>query len=1475
MESSLLTSASSVDIADAYSTAIDTVSEATSSINPAMAVVPHNTTSLGLFGGAVLALLTFLTISLPATLYTVFSTSLTFTLNFTTLLLILLCFASIVSWVVRYRYMNMYERLPPEPQRDEPQIELFPATSEGDSKPGLSNYLDEFLSAIKVFGYLERPVFHELTRTMHTRKLMAGETLLLEEEQGFCLVVEGLVQIFLKSKNDDTGSELSDDESEDDLQGQKQGYQLLTEVKSGAPMSSLFTILSLFTEEIKLKHEGMDPANGSSQRPISREAVVHSQSTPDSIPSTPVYPQSPTAIKGFSRARRSSSMLGEGRMPSIPPLSLEKSSEDVGQAQAEAYRQAKSVHPNILARATVDSTIAIIPASAFRRLTRIYPKSTAQVISVIISRLNRVTLATGYAYLGLAKEILRTEKSLSRLTTCELPDYLRDGALNRLKEKFSEERERIAPEDATKGIALHNPRTGMRRKASNAGKRDASIRSRLHQGRSGSVMLDRMSPIGRELSPMDRHGVSAGDLLASGRTPRPSFSTPIHTPNVPRREASKDADYFARGNIAPVGQESTDEDTVFREAILDCFCKTIGLTNISTSKVAPSHEQSPRLVSFDAKKQKAVFHSAFGLMDPYETSAFDFDTESMRSTSISALSVEGPGNIFEELVNDVEILFFPKNAVLVEQGERNPGLYYVIDGFLEVSIVTDGDVIVDIPERTPARTARESRESLLNASKKPSRQRPDRTNSEKQNAPRGREHLYLIKPGGVAGYIGSVSNYRSLVEVTAKSDVFVGFLSRSAVERIVEKHPIVLLTLAKRLTALLPQLILHVDFALEWMQANAGQVIYNQGEESDAIYIVLNGRLRALHESDSGAVSVLGEYAQGDSVGELEVLTDNDRPASLHAIRDAELAKFPKTLFNSLAFEHTGVSMKISKIIARRMRSLIEEMGTDRRAAVARTNSSSTENLRTIAILPVTSGIPVVEFASRLTTALIQIGTPSGVASLNQTTILQHLGRHAFNRMGKLKLSQYLADLEEKFGIVLYVADTSVQSPWTQTCVSKADCILLVGLADGSPNIGEYERFLLTTKTTAIKELVLLHPERYCPPGLTRKWLQNRSWINGAHHHVHMSHQLPSEPVSSQNRRFGSALKQRVQVIQDQIQKYAARKPPRRPLYTSEAPSKSDFHRLARHLRGKSIGLVLGGGGARGCAHVGILRALEESGIPIDIIGGTSIGSLVGGLYAWDADIIPTLGKAKKFSGRMASFWRFLLDATYPTASYTTGHEFNRGIFKTFGNAQIEDFWIPFYCNSTNISKSRPEIHASGYAWRYVRASMSLAGLLPPLCDEGNLLLDGGYVDNLTVAHMKSLGADVIFAVDVGSIDDDTPQNFGDSLSGLWALLNRWNPLSSTPNPPTLSEIQSRLAYVSSVDALERAKNMPGCHYMRPDVDRFGTLEFGSFEAIYMAGYEYGRRFVEELREQGEIPGLTGTEEKGHLRRTAGRRASI
>lgn len=1403
-------------------------------------------------------------------------------------MLIALAFVSTVSWFIRYRFLNMYSRLPPEPQRKEAQIDLFPDIQEGDSKPGLGNYLDEFLSAIKVFGYLERPVFHELTRTMQTRKLIAGETLMLEEEKGFTLVVDGLVQIFVKSTREGKqGSEETlhfDDASSDEEENHhgRQGYQLLTEVKNGAAMSSLFSILQLFTEDIQLRKSRNSTSSMSSAGGPSHPHV------PDSTPVSPRVGMMSSPQSTTSDHSESTTINGHtDSLPAVPPLHLDDGNATPNfQPHPPKKRRRKSVHPDIVARATVDTTIAIIPASAFRRLTRLYPRATAHIVQVILTRLQRVTFATAHSYLGLTTDVLGVERQSAKYTTWDLPNDLRGGALDRLKDKFMRERDRMGPEEVCKGIALHNPFAGRRRRSSSSLRKDAVLQARVPSDQRPVAFSHQPSAFNG-----DSTGVSPGDLLSTIQLsrfgPRHELMGPrLGTPLAERERAPFRPAGLGGRPSAFQRKDSIDEDTIFRESILDCMMKGIGLTESTRDALRKgshaSGDASPRLLSYDSRRQKAVFSNAFGFIDPYEGSG-DGETESMMSMSVTSAGGTSPVvNLREELRHDIEVVYFPQGSVLVEQGERPPGLYYVIDGFLDVGIPVNerGDDLVGSSRPSVSQAQEELFPNLKRTTTGSSRASGAAGSSDSRRKCQSRKSLYLIKPGGMQGYIGALASYRSYTDVVAKTDVYVGFLPRASLERIADRYPIALLTLAKRLTSLLPRLLLHIDFALEWVQVGAGQVIYHQGDESDAIYLVLNGRLRSVLEGHNGKMTVIGEYGQGESVGELEVMTESTRPATLHAIRETELAKFPRSLFNSLAQEHPGITIQVSKLIAQRMRDLVEhplsEKGLEQGQASGVQTATSTVNLRTVAILPVTAGVPVVEFGQRLLHALHQVGVTRGVTSLNQAAILNHLGRHAFSKMGKLKLSQYLADLEEKYGLVLYIADTNVNAPWTQTCIAQADSILLVGLAESSSRIGEYERFLLGMKTTARKELVLLHAERYCAPGLTRRWLKNRVWINGGHHHIQMAFRLTTEPSHPQTRKFGTVLKQRVQILQAEIQKYTSRRIQQTPLYSPHTPFKGDFHRLARRLCGKSVGLVLGGGGARGISQVGVIKALEEAGIPIDIIGGTSIGSFIGALYARDADVVPMYGRAKKFSGRMGSMWRFALDLTYPTVSYTTGHEFNRGIFKTFGDSQIEDFWLEFYCNTTNISRSRQEYHSSGYVWRYVRASMSLAGLIPPICDEGSMLLDGGYIDNLTVAHMKSLGADVIFAVDVGSIDDNIPQGYGDSLSGFWSVLNRWNPFSSCPNPPTLSEIQARLAYVSSIDNLERAKNTSGCMYMRPPIDPYGTLDFGKFDEIYQLGYAYGKEFLDRLRNEGSLPIHEETEEKRRLQRTmAPRRASI
>lgn len=956
----------------------------------------------------------------------------------------------------------MYSRLPPEPQRKEPDVDLFPGANEEGIKYGLGSYLDEFLSAIKIFGYLERPVFHELTRSMQTRKMIAGETLNLEEEKGFCIVVDGQVDIFVKSGQrtpvDDILSDPHYESASEDGKGLGSGhqrYQLLTEVRNGSPMSSLFSIMSLFTEDVQVRPPEDDSAAPTPGRSsMSRRTTMYASEPSLSFPNLAedANKESPSPPDGPDHNARDQQPVH----PSEAPPANDTPPNDNGTPRRSSRppldRRATSTsaHPDIIARATVDTTIAIIPASAFRRLIKTYPKATAQIVHLILTRFQRVTLATAYNYLGLTDEVLHTEKSMIHYTTCQLPNALRGDPLNRLKEKFKRERERIGGDEQDKGIALHNAATTHRHASSSTTnlRKGAVLQSMSLQR---PVSQSGFAPSGAQEGRLP-HSPSPGDLLTNiqlARTGGRRLSTATDYVQQPvtdilRRESATplgervldpfDANAYPRRPFSH-SRDAVDEDNAFRVSVLECMFKALGFsTSGSSMRESDSTQDSPRMPSWEQKGRNMVFSSsgdgsnAFGFMGPLEGSV-DGETESMTSASAVIGVQPSPHSLALDVRHEVEIVFFPKGSTLIEQGERNPGLYYVIDGFLELCTTDEGTSIEP--------SDREQRIFHLDPTKKKDGDEKTGSTDRDSKKKRRRRSVGLIKPGGLAGYIGSVSSYRSFIDVVAKTDVYVGFLPRSPLERIVDKYPVALLTMAKRLTNLLPRLILHIDFALEWVQVNASQVLFHNDEESEAIYIVLNGRLRLVEDKKDGGIKVRDEFGQGESIGELEVLTESSRPGTLHAIRDTELVKFPRTLFNSLAQEHPNITIKISKIIASRMRSAFDDpskfmVKDEGHGTYASFKGSSNVNLRTVAVLPVTSGVPVVEFGTRLMSALAQVGPPNGATSLNQTAILNHLGRHAFNKMGKLKLSQYLADLEEKYSLVLYVAGKSIQRLFTE-----------------------------------------------------------------------------------------------------------------------------------------------------------------------------------------------------------------------------------------------------------------------------------------------------------------------------------------------------------------------------------------------------------------------------------------------------------
>lgn len=257
-----------------------------------------------------------------------------------------------------------------------------------------------------------------------------------------------------------------------------------------------------------------------------------------------------------------------------------------------------------------------------------------------------------------------------------------------------------------------------------------------------------------------------------------------------------------------------------------------------------------------------------------------------------------------------------------------------------------------------------------------------------------------------------------------------------------------------------------------------------------------------------------------------------------------------------------------------------------------------------------------------------------------------------------------------------------------------------------------------------------------------------------------------------------------------------------------------------------------------------MIKAIKEAGIPVDMIGGVSIGAFMGALWCQENNIDTLISKARTWSHGMTSYWRQILDLTYPATAMFTGAAFNKTIHDVFGDRQIEDLWLPYFTVTTDITSSSPRVHRHGSLWRYVRSSMSLSGYLPPLCDpaDGHLLLDGGYVNNLPADVMHDvMGSEAILAIDVGSQDDMDMTNYGDTLSGWWLLWKKWYPFCKPVKVPNLPEIQSRLAYVSCVRQLEQVKRCDYCTYIRPPIDKYKTLQFGNFDEIMEVGYNHGQ----------------------------------
>ncbi|XP_039766185.1 patatin-like phospholipase domain-containing protein 6 isoform X3 [Ornithorhynchus anatinus] len=679
--------------------------------------------------------------------------------------------------------------------------------------------------------------------------------------------------------------------------------------------------------------------------------------------------------------------------------------------------------------------------------------------------------------------------------------------------------------------------------------------------------------------------------------------------------------------------------------------------------------------------------------------------------------------------------------------------------------------------------------------------------------------LFVAQPGELVGQLAVLTGEPLIFTLRAQRDCTFLRISKSDFYEIMREQPSVVLSAAHTVAARMSPFVRQMDFAIDWTAVEAGRALYRQGDRSDCTYIVLNGRLRSVIQRGTGKKELVGEYGRGDLIGVVEALTRQPRATTVHAVRDTELAKLPEGTLSHIKRIYPQVVTRLIHLLSQKILGNLQQLqgpfpGSGLGVPPPSELTNPASNLATVAVLPVCAEVPMAAFTLELQHALQAIGP---TLLLNSDIIRARLGASALDSIQEFRLSGWLAQQEDTHRIVLYQTDGSL-TPWTVRCLRQADCILIVGLGDQEPTLGQLEQMLESTAVRALKQLVLLHREEGPGPAHTVEWLNMRSWCSG---HLHL--RCPRRLFS---RRSPAKLRELYEKV-----------------FARRADRHSDFSRLARVLTGNTIALVLGGGGARGCSHIGVLKALEEAGVPVDIVGGTSIGSFIGALYAEERSASRTKQRAREWAKSMTSVFEPVLDLTYPITSMFSGSAFNRSIYRVFQDKQIEDLWLPYFNVTTDITASAMRVHKDGSVWRYVRASSSYPPYLPPLCDpkDSHLLVDGCYVNNVPADIARTMGAKTVIAIDVGSQDETDLSNYGDSLSGWWLLWKRLNPWAEKVKVPDMAEIQSRLAYVSCVRQLEVVKSSSYCEYLRPPIDCFKTMDFGKFDQIYDVGYQHGK----------------------------------
>ena len=570
---------------------------------------------------------------------------------------------------------------------------------------------------------------------------------------------------------------------------------------------------------------------------------------------------------------------------------------------------------------------------------------------------------------------------------------------------------------------------------------------------------------------------------------------------------------------------------------------------------------------------------------------------------------------------------------------------------------------------------------------------------------------------------------------------------------------------------------------LHWTSLPGGATLFRQGDGGDDVFVVVNGRLRTVIDDPERGTRVLEEVGRGAAVGELALLTGETRAATVLAVRDSDLVRLPKAAFDALLEHHPHAMMRIARSAAMRLRRSSQLPSRGGTAPV------------TFALVPAGPGAPLAALARRLAASL---GGAGEIALVTAGDVGDALGRPDIAQAGDGDhghdaVVAWLSAQEREHRHVVLQADAA-WTPWTRRCLRQADRVLVVARAHDDPAPGEIEVAMRAAANTPRVELVLVHDDATARPAGTAAWLAPRNVAT--HHHVRLG-------------------------------------------------VDGDVARLARRVGGRATGLVLGGGGARGFAHIGMLRALAEDRIDIDLVGGTSIGALIAAAHAHGLSVDDMMEIARSFASR-----RKLLDRTLPLTSLMSARKVTAFYRHLFGDALVEDLWTPLFAVSSSLSRARAVVHRAGPIWHTVRASTAIPAIFPPLLDhDGDVLVDGNVMNNMPLDVMREWceGGTVIGVNPMPTDDKMKRYNFGPSLTGWEALKGRFG-WSATRAPSILGSVM-RATEINSANRMRLASFRGLADLLvEPALGSYPILAFDQFEPIIDIGYRGAREALDAWR---------------------------